>query len=128
MSDETIVSAGTAGLILVSDSMDVRLIDANALIEAICKKCPEYDFKPDATDTVSGCLTYDVIASAPTIEAQPVKHGHWIKKDIFYVCSECGIELIDDWFEQIAIFQDGYMPFCPNCGAKMCGGDADEIT
>lgn len=50
----------------------MRLIDANALLEEICKRCPEYDCKPDATDTVSGCLIYDVIASAPTIDAQPV--------------------------------------------------------
>lgn len=74
---------------------------------------------------------YDIAEEALRQQAEnvkdwrPVKHGHWIKKDIFYVCSECGIELIDDWFEQIAIFQDGYMPFCPNCGAKMCGGDTN---
>lgn len=88
---------------------DVRLIDANALRKDIHTSYSD-DF---------GILEH--IDNAPTIEAQPVKRGHWIRKDIFYVCSECGIELIDDWFEQIAIFPDGYMPFCPNCTAKMEG-------
>lgn len=60
----------------------------------------------------------------PTEDAQPVKQGHWIRKRIYYVCSECGIELIDDNFEQIAIFPRGYMLFCPNCSAKMNGVDA----
>lgn len=47
--------------------------------------------------------------------------GKWIRKGIFYVCSECGVALIDDCFEQISVFPDGYMPFCPKCSAKMEG-------
>lgn len=107
---------------------DVRLIDANALIEAICKKCPDYDCKPDATDTVSGCLMYDVIVSAPTIDAQPVKNGHWIEvrkhRDVDgcivtdYKCSECGIMLRDTNPDD----RDSEF-YCYHCGANMCGGD-----
>lgn len=44
----------------------------------------------------------------------PVKHGRWIygKYDIPH-CSECGSEVMPN---NISLF-------CPNCGAKMDGGD-----
>lgn len=102
---------------------DVRLIDANALVE----KFQSYyeSLSPDVyselirRDEVSSCIAE--LINAPTIDAQPVKQGHWIRKYIYYVCSECGIKLIDDNFEQIAIFPRGYMPFCPVCSTKMNG-------
>lgn len=105
---------------------DVRLIDANALQRAFDdahKDKPDYyccNFLNNAGNpsTEWDCVD-DILESAPTIDAQPVKQGHWIRKAIFYVCSECDIKLIDDNFEQIAIFPNGYMPFCPNCNAKM---------
>ena len=104
---------------------DVRLIDANAL-EAKLKEAYEVTeygrFLSPYADAINALRSE--VMSMPTIDAQPVKHGHWIRKAIFYVCSECGIELIDDNFEQIAIFPKGYMPFCPNCCAKM-DGDTD---
>lgn len=100
---------------------DVRLIDGNALVKQIeevhCKGCNNYNGVMCRACTWMDAMDY--IEDAPTVDTQPVKHGHWIRKDIFYVCSECGIELIDDCFEQIAIFPDGYMPFCPNCGRRM---------
>lgn len=53
----------------------------------------------------------------PTIDAEPVRHGHW---DIFYTdnipytlkCSECG---------EYTLVNGKY---CPNCGCKM---DLDEV-
>lgn len=100
---------------------DVRLIDANRLLE-VCKEAYHYE---DNRGKLGYCI--DAIKHAPTINAQPVKRGHWMypKHDFFYRCSECGIELIDDHFEQIGIFKDGYMPFCPNCGADMRGDKND---
>lgn len=49
------------------------------------------------------------LKDAPTIEAEPVKHGRWENGRHCYECSSCG---------------NGYvgMPktnYCPNCGAKM---------
>ena len=110
------------------ENKDIRLIDANALLETICKKCPEYDCKPDATDTVSGCLIYDVIASAPTIDAQPVKRGKF-EWEPGYVgttakCSVCGLSPMG--FYSLPTIQIGRLPeypFCPKCGARM---EADE--
>lgn len=54
----------------------------------------------------------------PTIDAEQVKHGHWIgveydDNDLCFVskCSECG-----EVFEKT---EDGNWNYCPNCGAKM---------
>ena len=52
---------------------------------------------------------------APTIEAEPVKHGKWIiKNNIYPVCSECG-KLSD--YECDGTHKRSL--YCPNCGAKM---------
>lgn len=84
--------------------------------------------KPDEVKNLIDEL-YSIVLNVNRIDAQPVKRGHWIYPvhDFFYQCSECGAELIDDHFEQIGIFDDGYLPFCPNCGAKMDGG-SDKTT
>lgn len=54
------------------------------------------------------------IVSAPTIDAEPVRHGHWcdngIKGSILNGCSICGYTCGAYSFN-----------YCPNCGAKMDG-------
>ena len=56
------------------------------------------------------------IWNAPTIEATPVRHGRYISDYKHYGlvgnCSECGTSVK---------FSDN---FCPNCGARMDGGQA----
>jgi predicted amidophosphoribosyltransferase len=47
------------------------------------------------------------IDNMPTIEAKP-KHGKWVWKDHYLVCSECGEE-------------NDRKNYCPNCGARMNG-------
>ena len=60
----------------------------------------------------------------PTVDAEPVRHGRWGKtgqsfvspnKFRNYFCSECGLELD----EHIRLKPN----YCPNCGAKMDGGE-----
>lgn len=56
-----------------------------------------------------------VVRKQPTVNAEPVRHGHWIfnPKDAIEMmftlpkCSECGAESSDCG------------NYCPNCGAKM---------
>jgi len=55
--------------------------------------------------------------NAPTVEAEPIIHGHWIFdyfeeiiQEHIYHCSICGSE---SFYET---------PYCPNCGAKMESG------
>ena len=51
------------------------------------------------------------IVCLPTIEAEPVKHGHWIDKQngrwIYAECSHC------------KTVHDVKSNYCPNCGAQM---------
>lgn len=58
------------------------------------------------------------------IKAEPVQHGRWIDKGEYAVCTECG--------GRSGTQYDGVVPiplmtqYCPNCGAKMDGGDENE--
>ena len=65
------------------------------------------------------------ILDAPSADVAPVRHGWWIDAypDIepnpmfmYGICSECG-------FEQGI---SKYLNYCPNCGAKMDGGDGNS--
>lgn len=75
----------------------------------------------------------------PAADVQPVKRGFWKALMMSeetgwdlsltgghdavceYVCSVCGKPNIVDEFD------DSYLPnFCPNCGARMDGGDKDD--
>ena len=53
--------------------------------------------------------------AVPNADVAPVRHGRWERygKNLGE-CSECG---------EIVSVQSNY---CPNCGAKMDGGDSDE--
>ena len=73
----------------------MRLIDADAL----CKYANNLkDKQIDAND----------IMRFPRVDAEPVRHGHWMWFDGVY-CSVCNYKL------QIT----GLPSYCPNCGAKM---------
>ena len=71
---------------------------------------------------VQWCLSelQDILAA----DAAPIKHGVWEKTDSTHLlrCSACRDCYIDeDWL-------DGKKwNFCPECGAKMNGGDDDAI-
>ena len=53
-----------------------------------------------------------VLDEAPTIEAEPVRHGRWDDEDnARWVCTLCG-----SWY---IVDSNGYMHYCPHCGAKM---------
>ena len=97
-----------------------RLIDADALVE----KAYRHGEHPSVDDLFAeGVDAVDVsdIDNAPTIEAEPVRHGYWMCGDYYDigdVCSEC------DWDSLISPCDYRY---CPNCGAKMDGG-ADDVS
>lgn len=68
---------------------------------------------------MGGCVLIDdvteMIANAPTIEAEPVKRGKWVIDGDCTHCSECR-----DVFGCTIM---GYFTpkHCPNCGARMDG-------
>jgi hypothetical protein len=62
------------------------------------------------------------VEGIPAADVAPVRHGRWAlnKKYGDYECSECGqgdVKAMD--------FTNLKMRYCPNCGAKMDGGDSD---
>ena len=96
-----------------------RLIDADALIHRLLN-----------TKIVAANLfqyanaVTNMIGDAPTIEAEPVRHGYWENangrpKTYIRKCSVCGKE---------AYFcgRGCSYKYCPNCGAKMDGGADKE--
>ena len=56
---------------------------------------------------------YDILESMPAVDAEPVKHAHWIMKPNGYgTCSNCLTCSLD-------IMGGVDSNYCPNCGAKM---------
>lgn len=115
---------------------DVRLIDANSVCKKIVESirhAEEWANEARAQQDIHGlrCATEAKtsllamlarIHDEPTIEAEPVRYGKWVKSDtqrhveITYECSECRHEAVGEYEKT---------PFCGGCGAIM-GGDSDE--
>jgi hypothetical protein len=82
----------------------MRLIDADLLIEK-AKQDGAYDY-----------VSAEEIANAPTIDAEPVKHGEWVNIfDNTWECTNC------ETCEQFAYNIESTSDYCPNCGAYMRG-------
>lgn len=86
----------------------MRLIDADAL-----KKKARYAFKSNTGGHIPPIVSTDDIDNAPTIEAEPVRHGRWVHKGAWHIeCSECC---------HILAHIGEAKNYCPNCGARMDG-------
>lgn len=100
-----------------------RYIDAERFSERFDMMCDAGGILAPVTEAVRE-MVKKLIKAEPTVDVQsadvePVRHGQWIDEMVGYVkCSVC-----NDLEEDVcAIFYN----FCPNCGAKMDGGDEDE--
>lgn len=88
----------------------MRLIDADALYKVLFEEA-----ETAKCDTVASgmALANHIAQEQPTIDAEPVRHGRWVKMDganrFWCYCSEC------------TYATDPY-PYCPHCGAKMENG------
>ena len=83
----------------------MRLIDADALLQ---RAVPHGWSTPLWVSDI-------VIEDAPTIDAKPIQHGHWILLYTDnYKCSACGAWWAHDDYDQMDEFH-----YCPACGAKM---------
>lgn len=85
-----------------------------------------------STDTQHRALR-EAFSRVPAADVAPVVHGTNIGEEYAdcdqFVCSNCGIEL-QDWTRVERDLDDGEIThyeytfrYCPNCGAKMDGGD-----
>ena len=95
--------------------MSDRLINAEKLAEILgeqwCDEC--------MTDDCYYCNIYkikEIVRSMPTVDAEPVRHGHWTEKrnpmmyqllPYVWVCDQCGTAF---YYKT---------PYCGECGAKM---------
>ena len=85
-----------------------RLIDANALLEAIDKS--DRDNLHNGVANRS-CHHYEhihfmnMVLNAPSVDAVEVVHSKW---NYDGSCRHCGVHVLSN-----------YMYYCPNCGAKM---------
>ena len=100
-----------------------KLIDAEALKHEILEICKYNCFtviKP-TSEQCNGCEIYDIykkIIEAPTADAKPVVHAHWLEQIIDgsqeLMCSNCGeYALMNDEF------YSEFSKYCPYCGAQM---------
>ena len=95
-----------------------RYIDAEALMQKLCKPCGvkdrEYFCHAHCGDRMN-------IENMPTADVQPVKHGRWIVSDDGYVrCSECKSKAFIENDETIIT------DFCHGCGADLrMDGDSE---
>lgn len=83
----------------------------------------------ELNDTKYAWQDYDAVEGAlrniPTIEAEPVRHGRWIDGSENFTCgnhnAECSVCHCNISWSGC----DEDFNYCPNCGAKMDGGEAD---
>lgn len=81
-----------------------RYIDVDKLQETVYKRVNN--------PAIRGWLN-SLINEQPTADIKEVKHGEWVHGECVSHCSECGVET----------YPENITPYCPNCGAKMDGGD-----
>lgn len=99
----------------------MELIEREATLE-ICEK--EYQERLRMLDYCGDTVAWNIggaIKALPTIDAAPVVHGRWkyYHKKNKAVCTNCS-------FERDLDTNFGKAVSCPNCGARMDGGDGHE--
>ena len=102
----------------------IRREDAIKCIEGQC-----VDGKMWGNDESEGTLieaysAIDDLMEVPPADVAPVRHGRWVHEHIsegyaWVICSECEAVI-----HKILI--NKRLNYCPNCGAKMDGGDGNE--
>ena len=96
----------------------MRLIDADAAIDRYYAEYKKQDICDGGEDRdwLKRCID-----EASIIEAEPVRHGRWVKDGDFLICLECESEINI----KNSLGVENKKNYCPNCGAKM-RGDTDE--
>lgn len=90
----------------------MRLIDAEKLCLHLADiQLANRGWKDDYCEVLDDIIS--IIDEQTTIEAEPVRHGKWIKfHDELSKCSLCNYPTYTRWNQT---------DYCPNCGAKMEG-------
>lgn len=99
--------------------MTGRLINADAI---------EYSPLDDIYNRDVMVAFKESIENMPTVDAEPVRHGHWngIEMDSrgytdIFECSECKCYVRTPFMMKVMEYD-----FCPSCGAKMDAQEKDD--
>lgn len=118
----------------------MRLIDLDELLKFPIR-LDHYDKENDNEHFVYGVETVlEYAENLPVVEAEPVRNGRWIEKPPYsdetvkglefqIVCSRCDEQNSSITFDEnsVPIAKTFYRTkFCPNCGAHMRKGGADN--
>lgn len=104
----------------ISKTNEVRPIDANALLENGIFSM-KYGYIGNGLQLIQ--MAINCIRNAPTIDAEPVRHGRWIQSKIvpaYHYCSLCK----ETHKMKMSCNVYVLLKYCPNCGVKM-GGEED---
>ncbi len=105
-----------------------KLVELDAALDGVANIL-DYEIAKGYSGSISRKGVMDMLTTLPTVDAVPVRHGHWVKwyeavYDSFgvgyaphYKCSECDTE-----YDQYDAMR---MNYCSNCGAKLIE-DIDE--
>ena len=84
------------------------------------------DHAMELTDTEFD-IVCDYIDRIPAADIAPVRHGRWYSRGGRFRCSVCDNKAFlkdiggtGGWSHE---YEQQKSPYCPNCGAKMDGGD-----
>lgn len=101
----------------------MRLIDADALTNKI-KACIAENSELSGDETKNLVyflgideglkLAFDFTGEAPTVDAEPARHGRWVRRGQDIYCSCCKAES-----GYTAFGASAFSARCPHCGAKM---------
>lgn len=99
-------------------SRKMRLIEAEPLIKKFEQNKKEFiDIEPEASFAYE--IARQALEEAPTVDAEPVRHGYWKPVLICAICSNCGNGISDTYYAD-------EFKYCPYCGRKMDEEADDE--
>lgn len=115
--------------------MKPEYITKESAIEAACEGANEWD--EGFTSPYRDEKIAEYICDIPAVDVVPVRRGQWEKDEDFdkygggryieWTCSECYFKAKGDWATRDThVEEPPVWPYCPNCGAKMDVGRADN--
>lgn len=100
---------------------EVRLIDANALLQKLSRMIDYCKTDNKVTGLVALFQVGDAIIDCNTVDAVEVVHGRWVHvDDAEYKCNQCKKHVC---FDELIDRSVPAYNYCPNCGASMKDGD-----